>query len=309
MLHIKSNTPALIVVNKEYLIKNSTQDIPFPDQNLIIKYYPLDRQINGKIAIPSVVKIDLLNLKNCDDFSVTKYPNNHIEITLKPFLLSNNLRLNTTLQRIENSQKSIEIYTSKTTTFCIKNSENYSYFELPFIATFICGIEIKGVLHLFFKEESSPIYALIKDEKIVIYDDLKDFTFSSKKLSVIVPNFDMAKTGKAIEIDFLKATYSEKVIYINNHPDITQNIDLIPYAFIESIKAKNFKLSRQYITKNMSEKLSDRLLGTFFGNIEKITHDPYNDKLCIITESDDTFCAKDYSFEFQNNKISDINEL
>lgn len=309
MLHIKSNTPALIIANKEYLIKNSTQNIPFPDQNLIIRYYPLDRQINGKIAIPSVIKVDLSDLKNCDDFSVTKYPNNHTEITLKPFLLSNNLRLNTTSQRIENSQKSIEIYTSKTTALCVKNSENYSYFELPFIATFVCGIEINSALHLFFKEGNSHVYALINDEKIAIYQDLKSFTFSGNKLSTIVPTFDMAKTGRAIEIDFSRAAYDEKIIYLNNHPDITKNIDLIPYAFVESIQLKNFKLSRQYITKNMSDKLSDKLLSTFFGNIDKITHDPYNDKLCILTEKDNIYYAKDYSFEFQNNKISDINEL
>ena len=83
MLHIKSTCPALLTIDQDYLLQNAIDKASFDTQNLTIKYFPLDKYINGKIAIPTIVNIQENNLKNCKEFDVIKYPKDNIEIILK----------------------------------------------------------------------------------------------------------------------------------------------------------------------------------------------------------------------------------
>ena len=310
MLHIKSKIPALLEIDKEYLIENHIQKISFDQDNLLIKYYPLQKVFNGKQTIPSIIKIDSNNLINCRDYTVTFYPNNNVEITLLPFALDNNLPVQKSTFNLQNSAKHIDIYTTNATTFAINFDDNYLYYTLPNCYSFFKGIEINNSIHLIFKQENNYYYVQISSRSIKKSCPLTDCNLTKNKLTATIPFFDMAKHAKAIEIDFEKPyTFQEKTIYLNKSPKIFDNILLMPYAFLESIKAKNYKLARQYITSTMSNKLSDKTLSTFFGDIKHIAHDVYNDKICIIYSEHNKFVAKDYVFEYQNNKISNINEV
>ncbi len=310
MLHIKSKIPALLEIDKEYLIENHIQKISFDKDNLIIKYYPLQKVFNGKQTLPSIIKLDSKSLINCRDYTVTLYPNNNVEITLLPFTLDNNLPAQKSTFSILNSTKSIDIYTTNTTTFAINFEDNYLYHTLPNCFMFFKGVEIDNTIHLIFKQENEYYYIQISSLSIKKSCYLTDCSITKNKLVATIPFFDMAKHAKAIEISFDKPyLFQEKTIYQNNSPKLFDNMLLLPYAFLESIKAKNYKLARQYITSTMSNKLSDKTLSTFFGDIKHITHDIYNDKVCIIYSEQNKFVAKDYVFEYQNNKISNINEV
>ena len=63
MFHIKSTTPAIITIDKDFLLENFTHKIDIDKQNMIIKYYPLDKYIDGKITLPYVKNINLTKLK------------------------------------------------------------------------------------------------------------------------------------------------------------------------------------------------------------------------------------------------------
>lgn len=309
MFHIKSTTPAIITIDKDFLLENFTHKIDIDKQNMIIKYYPLDKYIDGKITLPYVKNIDLTSLKNCKEYDVIIYPNNHIEIILKPFLLTPSSAYSKTSHKLENSKKKLEIYNSHISTLSLQNEDNYVFFDYKSPVKFVKGIEIDNVCHIILKNDNY-IYIQIYTNQISIFDDIKTSTFDQNKFSAIIPNFDMAKSGKAIEINFSKPyTFSQKDIYINSKPTITTNDKLIPYAFLESVRSKNYKLARHYVSNPLQKKLADNVFDGYFGKIHSICHDIYNDSICIISQEKDRFVAKDYSFVIQTGKICDINEV
>ena len=310
MLHIKSQIPALIEIDKQYLLENPIQKVSFEDQDLIIKYYPLQKTFNGKQTLPSIINIKLASLENCKEYLITLYPNNNIEILLQPFTLDINLPLNKTSNPIENSTKKLDLFLSHNTTIALQSNNNYFYHTLDYQLEFVKAVEIDNCLHILLSKANDYYYLKIKNDNIQCSCLLSDASFLKNQLVATIPYFDMAKHGKLIEISFVKPYgYNEKIIYLNKKPKLIENPLLLPYAFVESIKAKNFKLARFYMTKTMSEKLSNETLQSFFGNIKSITHDTYNDKICIITKNNNVFVAKDYTFDFEDNKISNINEV
>ncbi len=309
MLHIKSTHPALLSIDKDYLLQSPIDKASFDTQNLTIKYYPLDKSINGKIAIPTLININQNNLRNCPEYDIIKYPQDNIEIILKPFLITNNICPEKTTHKIDNSQKTLAISSDKASTISLQNGNDYLYFTYPAPLNFFRGIEIDNICHIIFQSKDY-IYAQIKNNKLSIYDDIKSATFDQNKFTAIIPYFDMAKSGKVVKINFSKPyLFAEKDIYINNKPKLITNEKLIPYAFLESVKSKNYKLARHYISKNMQEKLTDNILSDFFGDILSICQDTYNDKICVIQQENDVFIAKDYSFEVKNGKINNIMQL
>ncbi len=308
MLHIKSSCPALVCIDKEYLLDSEISSADFLEQKLIIKHYPIS--IESKSYIPSTIMLDPTKLKNCKNYSVTTFPNNHTEIILHPFTLPPSLVFSQESQKIENSTKTLYLYHSKTTTIAIRTESKFTFCDCEKLLSFKKAVEIDNIMHLLFDCEENLFYIRISQGKIIYKDFLQKATFSQNKLVGILPNFDMSGSGLAIEITFVKPyTCDQKSIYIEKQPKIVTDLRLIPFAFVESIKAKNYKLARQYITKNMSSRLSDDILSGFFGNIINISHDIYNDKLAVITKKEEIFVAKDYEFEFENGKISNINEL
>lgn len=309
MFYIKSTHPALITIDKDYLLENEIDKIPIEEQDIIIKYYPLEKTINDKIAIPYIVNINKSLVQNSNEYNVIKYPNQHTEIVLKPFLITNTTFSEKKSYKIENSKKTLDIYNHNTTNIILKDDNNHLYFTYPSPVNFIIAAEIDNICHVLL-QNNKHIYVQINKEKVTIFDDIKNFSFDKNIFSAILPNHDMAKSGKAIEINFAKP-YSclTKEIYVNEAPNIITNNKLIPYAFLEAIKSKNYKLARQYMSQDMQDKLSDTSLSSFFNNVISISHDIYNDKVCTISSEKHTYLATDYDFDIKNGKICNIIQL
>ena len=309
MFYIKSTHPALINIDKDYLLDNEISKALLTNQNSIIKYYPLEKNIGGRTSIPHILKINVNVIKNCNEYSVIKYPNDHTEIILKPFLLSSPTLAEKTSHKIENSKKTLEIHNQISAKISIKEDQNYQYFSYPQPLSYVVATEVDNVCHILLKS-TNYVYIQISGEKISIFDDIKKVAFDKNIFSGILPNYDMAKSGKAIEIHFSKPySYTSKEIYINNKPTLISNPKLIPYAFLEAVRAKNYKLARYYMSQEMQEKLNDATLKNFFENIISISHDIYNDKVCTISQENDIFVATDYDFNIKNGKINDIIQL
>ena len=84
---------------------------------------------------------------------------------------------------------------------------------------------------------------------------------------------------------------------------------LIPYAFLEAIKIKNFNLSKSYLS-NGFDNISKEHFENYFGDIKNVYLDSYNLDSYVIPYVVETNKGFDYyDFSIDNGKIIDINKL
>lgn len=312
MYHIKSVIPMIVDCGGEQVLDNSLKSIDIDDiTGITLKCYPLVSTYNGKSVIPNMIMLKDGDIKNCDLYSVTRYPNNHTEIAINAFCINNSQIIDSQKGTIVNSKKTIEVLSSSTSTIVIKNGDSIMHHQMNALVKYKKGIEIEGVIYLFFEDMTSDgyVYAKIKDN-VFESKKAKDLQITAQKITCLCPYNDMAKQAKYVEITLQKnISVNEKTVYQNSSPTLVSDTRLVPYAFLEAVKQGNIKLARYYLSSQMNEKLKDSSIKGFFGNFLKVKQDMYNDCVCIICKEEDYYLAKDFVFDFENDKISNINEV
>ncbi len=95
-------------------------------------------------------------------------------------------------------------------------------------------------------------------------------------------------------------------------PDAVTKNELIPYAFCDAIKVKNYDLARKYLSSNLNEKLDDLHLSAFFGEFEDIFQNLKKDatpnEVALFYGKGQIKEAKIFNYELENNKIVNIYE-
>lgn len=312
MYHIKSVIPMIVDYKGEQILDNSLKSIDIDDINdITLKCYPLVISYKGKKTLPNMIRLKDDEIKNCDLYSVTQYPNNHTEIAVSAFCINNSPIIDSQKGTILNSKKTIEVLSSISSTIVIKNGDSIMHHEISTLVKYKKGVEIDGVLHLFFEDMTSDdyVYANIKNN---VFDSKKatDLQITAQKITCLCPYNDMAKQAKYVEVTLQKGlSITEKTVYQNGAPALVNDTRLIPYAFLEAVKQNNIKLARYYLSPQMNEKLKDTSIKGFFGNFLKVKQDMYNDCTCLIYKEDNFYVAKDFVFDFENDKISNINEV
>jgi len=311
MYHIKCKVPMILEIDEPKYLESPLDEITLESLDAIIKCYPTSEEFGGSKTIPNIIKLSE-TVHNTSSTKVTKYPNSHIEILISPFTLSNSQVLDTQKATIQGSKDTINIsITHATTSLVLKSGEDIFTTELPFPAKVSKAIKINGDYHILLTalDEKKDIYCKISSKKIE-YREIKTMTEKDKKLTLVCPYNDMAKSAKCVTLTFSQSpSIEEKDVYIDNNPKLITDTRLVPYAFLEALQRKNFNLMNHYLGENIKSKLTNSQIESFFGDFCKIEQDVYNDKLCLIYDKNEYFEAKDYDFEVVNGKITNINEV
>lgn len=129
------------------------------------------------------------------------------------------------------------------------------------------------------------------------------------KIKTLTKLNDFAKHGKVKSYNLKSGNIEEYNIYLNEEPNKTNNNLLIPYAFLEGIKIKNFNLAKSYLSNNF-DNISKEHFENYFGDIQNIYLDSYNLNSYVIPYVVETNNGFDfYDFSIDNGKIIDINKL
>ena len=140
-------------------------------------------------------------------------------------------------------------------------------------------------------------YYKIKDNTLYVINKLNDY---AKHLRI--------STFNTNNIASLVSTYTA----YKKHPKMIQNQKIIPYAFIQNIYAKDYKEARKYIENNFNTALTTESLHSFFGEFVSISTpkiDKNKNTICLHYKTHFNFyTSKYYTFEFENNKITNIYE-
>ena len=88
------------------------------------------------------------------------------------------------------------------------------------------------------------------------------------------------------------------------------NFRALPWAFMEAINVKNFKLARSYLHPSLSQALQDEHLGNFFGDFLEVlpcVNGEFN-VLSLSYQGNPRF-VKNYKFDLTENRILNIDCL
>lgn len=96
-------------------------------------------------------------------------------------------------------------------------------------------------------------------------------------ICVIDEKNDFAKHATKKEYKFENGEFvivANELLYARSEPQKTIKPKIIPMAFFEAVKEKNFALAKEYLSPNLQSRVSNEILEEYFGEFDKIK--PYN---------------------------------
>lgn len=304
--HIKSNIPASVSANGEYLgvsSKRSPIDILVTNKDLYLNIFPIGNY--------SSYTAHISNINTCIDTTnntiVVPYYNNHFDIYLNHSKVytqtPTTTLLNTTLGNIV-----VNILNGINSSIAIYENNIMIYSDIvDLLSSAVATIENKNII-IKGHTNSNKYYILILNDKYEIlysgyFDGIEE---QSNKIVGLTHTYDMAKHCHICEID--KASNNVQDYYIiKENVNMCDCEELIPRAFLEALKVGNFELAKKYLLESLS-KASNSHFKTFFGDIQSIYYNAYNNSNPVnYTVYSGTY--KSYNFQISQNKIIDIEEV
>ncbi|MCL2539963.1 MAG: hypothetical protein FWE53_00815 [Firmicutes bacterium] len=324
-LHIKSAAPMLITLNGTVAgtLENNAQKISakVADHEVFLCCYPIGAKSS---SLSYAAKLNLGNNPSCssDNIVVTVYPNNHIELLCRPFLIAQYAPPKELCSCSINNGTAALVETNVQSIIINENSKQYS-FALPeplneYALESVALDKIKCV-KLSGKTAHNRQYLLYAGLMANRWEHLLDLTADK-----IEAGSDNSITSLALANDIAKHGYVEKyvlsesgfslaesyTVYMNEKPQLTANPHLMPYAFMEAINISNLPLARKYLSEDLSTALNNEHLLTFFGDYSEVCWHNYADtptSLAVIY-GDNLREAKIFNFVIDDGKITNITE-
>ncbi len=290
-------------------------------ENLSLSFYPIDEE--NKNSLPFACQITKHENKlfcHKKEVEIISFPDNNFLMIVNPFLFYYPNSFDSKTQQVSFAgDKHTITYLRNENLFNIQNSFNSLNLTTQETIkeiktktkdnTLMCICKTKEdknfIIGLNYSNKNYEVFCLqnvdiLEEEsnKITTYTNLKDF----------------AGHGKIVEYNF-EENFKENItlVYNYDHPFIAKHKEIIPYAFFEALKVKNYKLARTYLTKDLSNKLTDTHFQKFFGDFLEI-HQTLNknyspEEISLIYETNNFKFAKIFYLKFDNfNKIENISE-
>ena len=150
-----------------------------------------------------------------------------------------------------------------------------------------------------------------KEYKKVIFQEFDIFEEKQNNITLIKNLCDFGH--HSIKYTFnLKDFSTKKQLVADNDLQIATKKEIAQYAFVDAIKVEDFDLARKYLTEELSNKLDDLHLKSFFGKFidifQNIKKDANSNEIALFYKNKDIYQAKIYCFDYIDNKISNICE-
>jgi hypothetical protein len=332
-LHLKSNFDAFIEVNKLQLglvKKNAVSALSLEvceNYPLLLRVTPLTYPEDEKKLLPYLTKINFFNgfLEVSNDLvKVVHYPNNNYELILNKNLIYNHELpkvLSQTSYNIKNFSHTATVFYDGINQLTIEDRGLLFTHKIKedLITAEIEKIKNSQVIMLEAKTKANKLYCLVLTFNNSKYEVLKECLANkiekgNKTITFLTHLNDMGGHGFVEECELTQEKLNIKedyVVYLNDKAKTTNLPELVPYAFLEAVKCKNFVLARNYLQKELSDSLQDEHLIAYFGDFVEVKPALYEkaatNKLALIYEDKKTF-AKIFVVELEKNKISNFSE-
>ncbi|NCB48266.1 MAG: hypothetical protein EOM55_01355 [Clostridia bacterium] len=287
---------------------------------LPISFFPTNSEYNTSLNFTVVVnlKTKCLNSK-MPNVDLINFPNDNILLIAREFFIANPKPFSIQSKTFNFSGISHNFFYSKNSPFSMR-IENASH-------EFLDADYPKRIQELNFKTSKNSLFCYGKtfqDSYVVCIIKHKDHKYSLTTLEEV----DLLEVGKDKIITFKRAndmlghaftkeyTFSPNLgvetnlVYDENENVLIHKKEIVPYAFFDAVKTKDFDLARTYLTEELGAKLSDKHLGKFFGEF-LFSHQSLSknsDEIALIYDDENSSkIAKIFSIsQDENDKISNI---
>ena len=299
--HITTSVPTTISINGQNTYTLSTPRLKWVDvlhkKDIFVSFLP-----NDSCYLPTTINT---RLNNTDNVEIIPYINNHQEIIYTP-------------SKIICDKKDVVLYEKTIDNLYIKilsNEKNYVNISHPTKGELLNKVipslltitdEINNYVYIKGITKENKYYIILIHNQDIVLEGVFDITEeSSKNIKFLTLIKDISKHGIVYVFDKKSCDIDNYPIYENNKPYITTNNLLVPYAFMECVKVKDFTLSKHYLKESF---VSNEHITSFFGNIKNIYFNTYvDDKINYTILTNDIY--KSFNFEVNSGKIMEIEEV
>ena len=292
-------------------------------ENLNLSFYPVDEENKNSLPFAAVLKIENNIIKtNKKQLNIITFPDNNYLIEVQPFLFSypSSFQVENKQIKTQNTTHTLSWLKQEKCFLNISNNQNNSCLKLDLKKeitdlnlkqknNFIFGFsKCLNQQHIVFcVKYEFDTYTIITNQVVDILEEEQNKITTYKNLH------DFAGHGVITTYNF-ENTFEETLtlVYNNSSPIIARHKEIIPYSFFEAIKIKNFKLAKSYLTKELSQRLTNNHLEQFFGEFESIHQTlcpKYNPEEIALIYNTPYKHAKVFVLKLKDNKIENIIQL
>lgn len=102
-------------------------------------------------------------------------------------------------------------------------------------------------------------------------------SFGEEEITLIENQFNQSGHAKEILIKFDEEkgiVLTEELLYVENAPNVASAPAVLPLAFFDAVKQKDFDLAKYYLTEDLKRSVSSAVLEEYFGSFNEVV--PYN---------------------------------
>lgn len=303
-ISISSTFDCLVCAQNDALLKANVSTLEVECQkNDHFFVYPLGE------GISYVVNIVDGEIEKRREIEIVKYFDNEYEIILKPYLI---LGFPSKIENQKIGEYTLSLILSKPSLFCVKKADTYDF----------CKIDEHFDSFEFLSFDNMPAILLKKNilQEMIIYQEgnqeflkLKgEINIENGTLTVVSPLCDTSHRAKVmvyVQENLKLKKQSEELIYLDGRPVYPKQSALIPFAFFEAIKCKDYFFARTFLSDDLQKDIDENILEDYFGQFDKIKPYNYNrDKGYFVAISGKDKCQV-YRLLVEKDKIVEIEKL
>lgn len=229
--------------------------------------------------------------KNQSTMEICKIKEDEVELTLKPYYLTGQNFFRKKF-KFENTNFALSIGYFNTLSCEDKEGEIFLDFYDK-LNSFKFDV-LNGVVYFHSKTLSNYEILIVYDKqnhRFLKYES-ECFKFEDNQIEFLTSEETISKHGKhfVINCNNGKLDIAQELVYLKGEPQKVKNNSLLPFAFFEAVKVKDYELAKSYLSKNLKSKITNEILQEYFGEYDKIM--PYN----FHKEKGNYICLKQNNF-------------
>lgn len=275
------------------------------DESVSALVYP----INARGQLSYVVSIDEKNVFK-SNLDICKIGEDEYEVVLKPYYLTGQ---NFFKKKFKHENLNFCFSISYFNTLSCEDKEGEIFLEIyEKLDNFKFDV-LNGVPYFHCKTMNGFEILVLYDKKnheFMKYES-NTFDFNDNFIDFVSSENTISKHGRHYKIicDKGEIKIEEELVYLKGAPQKIKSDVILPYAFFEAVKVKDFELAKSFLSEKLKAHITNEVLMEYFGEYDKIK--PYNfhvqkgSYICLEKKGN----GKVFRIKIENGEIDEIENV
>ncbi|MGN1227103.1 MAG: hypothetical protein ACI4TX_00505 [Christensenellales bacterium] len=317
ILNLNTTQTSKVTINENnfFITENETRKLLLKfDNKFYLQVFPIDDDIKYAPFIAMLEYKDKTLKSKSNQISIIKFSDYVFEIIISPTntLTPNKAKAKRTI-KTNKAEKQINYENGKLE---IKSNNKVINFNINLNLTNPKISYTENHIMLSSKEKiGTHLYVIDERDSKLKYIYCTEFKTEQNELICLTKLNDYAKHLQITKYNLQTGiNLTDSYTAYKTPPKQIKAKKIIPYAFMQNIKAKDLKEARKYLEPNFNQTLTNESLTSFFGNFTNLAPPQIalapNTVCLIYKEGKNNYISRYFNFEFDtNNKITNIHEI